>query len=282
MSKIEKNHHQTFESIREQDAEGAEFWSARALQRILEYAQWRKFEGVIEKAKIACENSGKPASDHFAHLGKMVALGSGARREIADYRLSRYACYLIVQNGDPKKPMIAAGQTYFAMQTRRQELADDADFRRLDEDQKRIFLRNELKTHNKQLSEAANQAGVASPQDFAIFQNHGYRGLYGGLGAKQIHQRKGLKKSQQIADHMGSTELAANLFRATQAEEKLRRENIKGKQQANTAHHQVGVKVRETIREIGGTMPEELPTPETSVKALEKGRVKKIKGEGEK
>ncbi len=201
----------------------------------------------------------------------MVSIGSGAKREIADVKLSRYACYLIVQNGDPAKPVIASGQTYFAIQTRRQELADNEVFQQLDEDKKRLFLRDELKEHNKQLVATASQAGVESGLDFAIFQNHGYQGLYGGLGAKDIHKRKNLKKSQQILDHMGSTELAANLFRATQAEEKLRREDIKGKGNANIAHHQVGAKVRKTIGELGGTMPEELPTPKTSAKALGAG-----------
>ncbi len=208
----------------------------------------------------------------------MVVLGSGAQRELEDVHLSRYACYLVVQNGDPAKPVIAAGQTYFAIQTRRQELADDEAFRQLREDEKRLFLRNELKEHNKQLVEAAQQAGVATAIDFAIFQNHGYRGLYGGLDQKAIHQRKGLKKSQKILDHMGSTELAANLFRATQTEEKLKRDGVNSKQQANTTHSKqqantthfdVGSKVRQTIQELGGTMPEELPTPQVSIMQLE-------------
>jgi len=269
MSAVDKKHHRTFESMRRQDEGGSEFWSARELQAVLEYSSWRKFNAVIHKAIQACYNSKIDPADHFAHVGKMVTIGSGARRKVADVRLSRYACYLLVQNGDPAKPVIASGQTYFAIQTRRQELADDAAFQQLDEDKKRLFLRNELKEHNKQLVEAASQAGVESGRDFAIFQNHGYRGLYGGLGVKDIHRKKGLKKSQKILDHMGSTELAANLFRATQAEEKLRREDIKGKEKANTAHREVGKKVRKTIKELGGAMPEDLPTPETSVKALE-------------
>lgn len=198
----------------------------------------------------------------------MVRIGSGAQRELRDVMLSRYACYLVVQNGDPSKPIIAAGQTYFAIQTRRQELADDATFQQLKEDQKRLLLRNELKEHNKQLVEVAQQAGVETGLDFAIFQNHGYQGLHGGLDQKAIHKRKDLKRSQKILDHMGSTELAANLFRATQDEEKLRRDDVKNKQHANQVHLEVGKKVRETIADLGGTMPEDLPTPENSIKQI--------------
>lgn len=222
-------HHQPFEEIRHYGTEGQEFWSARELAPLLDYRDWRNFQKVLARATQACEASNQAASDHFVETTKMVVLGSGAQRELEDVHLSRYACYLVVQNGDPAKPVIAAGQTYFAIQTRRQELAID----------------------------------------FAIFQNHGYRGLYGGLDQKAIHQRKGLKKSQKILDHMGSTELAANLFRATQTEEKLKRDGVNSKQQANTTHFDVGSKVRQTIQELGGTMPEELPTPQVSIKQLE-------------
>jgi len=204
----------------------------------------------------------------------MVEIGSGARRELPDVRLSRYACYLIVQNGDPSKSVIANGQTYFAIQTRRQELADDEKFARLSEDEKRLAIRNELAQHNKYLAAAAKDAGVESGLDYAIFQDHGYRGLYGGMTARDIHARKGLKKSQKILDHMGSTELAANLFRATQTEEKLRRDEIRGKQRANQTHFEVGRKVRQTIEELGGTMPEALPTPEQSIKQIESAKKK--------
>lgn len=272
---IEKKHYRSFETLKQVTSDNTEFWFARDLQAVLDYSSWEKFKRVIAKAITACENSGQPADDHFSHVVKMVQIGSGAQREIEDIELSRYACYLIVQNADPSKPIIAKGQTYFAIQTRRQELNDDESFRRLQEDDKRVFLRNELKEHNKQLVATAQQAGVKTNLDFAVFQNHGYKGLYGGLDAKAIHARKALKKSQKILDYMGSTELAANLFRATQTEEKLRRENIKGKAKANKTHYEVGAKVRKTIEELGGTMPEDLPTPDDSVKKIE-GQKKKL------
>ncbi len=278
MSKnIEKQHHKTFEEIKQIGNDGSEFWMARQISKILEYAEFRNFLPVIEKAKKACKNSGQPIENHFVEMHEMVRIGSGANRKMESYALSRYACYLIVQNADPSKPVIANGQTYFAIQTRRQELADDEAFQKLKEEEKRLFLRKEMREHNKQLVEAAQQAGVESNLDFAIFQNHGYKGLYGGLDAKGIHKRKGLKKSQQILDNMGSTELAANLFRATQTEEKLRREDIKGKTKANKTHFEVGKKVRQTIEELGGTMPEDLPTPDEDLKKLER-RVKKLGG----
>ncbi|HAY4721563.1 DNA damage-inducible protein D [Escherichia coli] len=262
-------HHQPFEEIKLINANGAEQWSARQLGKLLGYSEYRHFIPVLTRAKEACENSGHTIDDHFEEILDMVKIGSNAKRALKDIVLSRYACYLVVQNGDPAKPVIAAGQTYFAIQTRRQELADDEAFKQLREDEKRLFLRNELKEHNKQLVEAAQQAGVATAIDFAIFQNHGYQGLYGGLDQKAIHQRKGLKKNQKILDHMGSTELAANLFRATQTEEKLKRDGVNSEQQANTTHFDVGSKVMQTIQELGGTMPEELPTPQVSIKQLE-------------
>lgn len=263
------NEHQPFEEIKQVDQNGAEFWSARALSKLLDYSEYRHFTPVLTRAKEACKQSGHAISDHFEDVLEMVQIGSGAQREIKDIILSRYACYLVVQNGDPTKPVIAAGQTYFAIQTRRQELADDEAFKQLREDEKRLFLRNELKEHNKHLVEAAQQADVETTLDFAVFQNHGYQGLYGGLDQKAIHQRKGLKKSQKILDHMGSTELAANLFRATQTEEKLRRDQVSSKKQANETHFEVGKKVRQTIKELGGTMPESLPVPNKSIKQLE-------------
>ena len=271
---IEALHHQTFESIKQVNDAGAEYWFARDLAPLLDYQDWRNFVQVIEKAKVACERSGHLVDDHFGEVTKMVSLGSGARRSVSDYTLSRYACYLIVQNGDPSKPVIANGQTYFAMQTRRQELADEAQFAQLSEDERRLAIRNELAAHNKHLAAAAKDAGVETPIDYAIFQDHGYKGLYGGLNSRDIHARKGLKKSQKILDHMGSTELAANLFRATQTEEKLRRDDIKGKQRANQTHFEVGKKVRETIQDLGGTMPEKLPTPDTSIQQIERAKKK--------
>ena len=275
--KIAQQHHATFENIKHADADGNEFWLARELAPLLDYPQWRNFLPVLDRAREACRTSGQREEDHFADIRKMVGIGSGARREVEDLRLSRYACYLIVQNGDPSKPVIANGQTYFAMQTRRQELADDTKFVQLSEDQKRLAIRNELATHNKHLATAAKDAGVETSLDYAIFQDHGYKGLYGGLGNKEIHARKGLKKSQKILDHMGSTELAANLFRATQTEEKLRRENVHGRQKANQTHFKVGRKVRQTIDELGGTMPESLPKPESSIQQIESAQKKLAK-----
>ncbi|MCE1181552.1 MAG: DNA damage-inducible protein D [Rhodocyclales bacterium] len=269
-----KQHHATLEGMRQSDTDGNEFWLARQLAKVLDYSEYRHFLPVVERAKEACIQSGQSAADHFEDVLEMVDIGSGAKRQLPNIRLSRYACYLIVQNGDPSKPVIANGQTYFAIQTRRQELANDSGFGQLSEDEKRLAIRNELAQHNKYLAAAAADAGVESSVDFAIFQNHGYRGLYGGLDNAGIHAKKGLKKSQKILDYMGSTELAANLFRATQTEEKLRRDGIQGKQQANATHFAVGQKVRETIRELGGTMPEELPTPERSIKQIESAQGK--------
>lgn len=260
-----------FESIRRTNPAGNEFWSSRDFAKVLGYADYRNFQSVIESARTACFNSGQRVDDHFVEVTEMVEIGSGAQRPLKAVMMSRYACYLVIQNADPSKEIVAQGQTYFAIQTRRQELSD-AEI----EEQRRLAIRSELRTHNSQLADAAKDAGVIDPRDYAIFQNHGYMGLYGGLGAQDIHRRKGLKKSEQILDHMGSTELAANLFRATQAEDKLRRERITGKDKANRAHREVGAKVRQTIKELGGTMPEELPTVE-SIKKLESRAKKALK-----
>lgn len=277
MKDLEKQHHNTFEELKQIDENGNEFWYARSLSKLLEYTDFRNFLKVIEKAKEACHNSNNDVSEHIVEVNEMVQIGSEATREVVSFKLSRYACYLVVQNADPSKPVVASGQTYFAMQTRRQELQDDEAFAQLKEDEQRLFLRNELKEHNKQLVQTAQKAGVQTNLDFAIFQNHGYKGLYGGLDAKGIHAKKGLKKSHKILDYMGSTELAANLFRATQAEEKLKRDKVINKSVANQTHNEVGKKVRQTIQELGGDMPEDLPAPQKSVVKIAKEQ-KKLEG----
>ncbi len=240
-----------FEEVKKINEYGAEYWMARELSKILDYADFGNFENTIKKAIIACKNSGQKVKDHFGETTEMVKIGSGAKREFSSYMLSRYACYLIVQNADPSKEIVALGQTYFAMQTRKQEIQEQYLT-----DQKRVQLREEMTTHNKNLVEAVKEADV---WNYATFQNAGYMGLYGGIGAKEIHKKKKLLKSQKILDHMDSEELAANLFRATQTEAKLKRENIKGQGKATQTHNAVGKKVRKTIKELGGTMPENLP-----------------------
>lgn len=256
-----------FETIKRLDEDGKEYWSSRDLAKVLEYADYRNFLTVVNKAKIACENSGEVIHNHFVDANEMVQIGSGAEKPVETIFLSRYACYLVMQNSDPTKVVVAKGQTYFAIQTRRQENTDN-----LIEDNKRVFLREEMKKHNTELMHTASQAGVES---FAIFQNAGYKGLYGGMTMQKLHEKKNLKKSQKILDHMNSEELAANLFRATQTDAKIKRENIKGQGNANLAHFEVGQKVRNTITALGGTMPEELPTPDGVGKA--QTRIKKSK-----
>lgn len=260
-----------FERIRRTNAAGAENWSSRDFAEVLGYGDYRNFEQVVAKARLACFNSGQRVNDHFVDITEMIVIGKGGRRAVQTTLLSRYACYLIVQNADPAKEIVALGQTYFAVQTRRQELAD-----RGTEEERRLLLREEMKLHNVRLAGTAQAAGVVRPRDYAIFQDHGYRGLYGGLTVQDIHRRKGLEKGQQILDHMGSTELAANLFRATQTEEKLLRDRVAGREQANRAHYEVGAKVRQTIKELGGVMPERLP-PAESIKKLEAKRRKQLK-----
>ncbi|MEP7285520.1 MAG: DNA damage-inducible protein D [Chloroflexota bacterium] len=264
-----------FESIKRIDPDGNEFWSARDLMPLLEYASWQWFKPVLLKAQIACENSGRDTDDHFMLGLKMVTIGSDAKREIEDMHLSRYACYLVVQNADPSKGVVALGQTYFAVQTHRQEVADETVLAELIENQRRLRLRQKVTQQNTELASTAKGAGVITPLDFAIFQDHGYKGLYNGLTAKDIHKRKNLKKSQHILDHMGTIELAANLFRSTQAEDKLRRENIKGKANANQVHYEAGGVVRRAIQELGGTMPEDLPTAD-SIKKLKSEEKKRL------
>ncbi|MCX6807377.1 MAG: DNA damage-inducible protein D [Patescibacteria group bacterium] len=243
-----------FEQIKKINRHGQEFWSARDLMSPLGYSRWENFEEAISRAKESCKNSRQAVSDHFRDITKMIEIAPGtakeAKRKILDYDLSRYACYLIAQNGDPRKEEIAFAQTYFAIQTRKQEIQEQ-----LVEDSKRVFLRAEMKEHNKQLAKAAKKAGVCN---YGNFQDYGYMGLYGGTRQKDVHAKKKLKPKEALLDHMGSEELAANLFRATQAEAKLKRENIFGENKANKAHYDVGKKVRQTIEEIGGTMPENL------------------------
>ncbi len=264
------SHISPFERIKRTNDAGVEYWSSRDFAEVLGYGDYRNFEGVIEKAKLSCFNSGHHIEDHFVDVTEMIEIGKGGQRPVKTVLLSRYACYLAIQNADPKKEIVAQGQTYFAIQTRRQELGDERI-----EEERRLLLREEMRRHNVQLADAAKGAGVVKPIDYAVFQNHGYMGLYGGLKMDEIHRRKRLKKSQKILDHMGSTELAANLFRATQAEEKLRRDKVQGKDAANRTHHEVGAKVRQTIRELGGTMPENLPVAD-SIKKIETKERKRI------
>ncbi|KKP37446.1 MAG: hypothetical protein UR28_C0030G0003 [Candidatus Peregrinibacteria bacterium GW2011_GWF2_33_10] len=243
-----------FEQIKHVNEYGQEYWSARELMPMLGYIEWRKFEGVIGRAKDACKNSGNNILNHFGDSAKMVAIGSDTKRSLNDYNLSRYACYLIAQNGDSRKEEIALAQTYFALQTRKQEMSEQ-----LIEDRKRVLLRDELTNRNKDLAKAAKTAGVTK---FGVFQDYGYMGLYGGLRQKDIHDKKNLKPNEKILDHMGAEELAANLFRSTQTEAKLKRENIIGEQKSNKTHFEIGKKVRSTIKELGSEMPENLPKME--------------------
>lgn len=269
-------HTSPFDGIRREDEHGNEYWSARELYRLLQYSTWQKFQKAIEEAKIACENSGQAISDHFNLQVKMVGIGSGAKRKTEDYHLTRYACYLIIQNADPSKPIVALGQTYFAVQTRRQEIQDELDLMALPEEQKRLILRSMLSTFNARLAEAAQLAGVIEPRDFSTFYDQGYMGLYT-LTENQIHHHKHLKPGEKISDHMGSEELGANIFRATQTDAKLRRDQVSTKGRANLTHYRVGQEVREAIKRLGGTMPEELPTPEKSIQDLQREEQKRLK-----
>lgn len=250
-----------FESIKQINPYEAEYWSARDLAPLLGYSNWQNFQVAIKRGQTACEQVGQTVGDHFTGASKMIRAGKGARREVKDYYLSRFACYLIAQNGDPRKPEIASAQAYFAVSTRQHEV-----HQLYEEQQKRLQLRERVSENNRKLAEAAHRAGVLS-RSFGEFQNAGYQGLYGGLDAEGIKTRKGLGKSEEVLDHMGRAELAANDFRITQTEEKLRRDRIVGQSKAIATHHEVGKRVREAIQEIGGTMPEDLP-PEPSIKPL--------------
>ncbi len=270
-------HTSPFDGIRHEDEDGKEYWSARELYKLLGYSRWEKFQKSIEEAKIACENSGQAVSDHFHLEVQLIATGKSAKRKTEDFHLSRYACYLIVQNADPNKPIVALGQTYFAYQTRRQEINDELALANLPEDQKRLIFRSLMSTYNVRLAEAAKQAGVIGPRDFATFQDHGYMGLYAGMRENDIHARKELQPEEKILDYMVSEELAANMFRATQADAKLRRDKVNTKGHANVTHYLVGQEVREAIKRLGGTMPEDLPTPERSIQELQREEQQRLK-----
>jgi len=266
MEELEKYNGKIFEDIKHIDEYGNEYWEARELMTILEYRKWQKFINVINASKIACEKSENLIDDHFTQVGKLIEVAKGAKRRILDYKLSRYACYLIVQNSDPRKEVVALGQTYFAIQTRRQEISQK-DYNMLTEDEKRLYQRSLTKKGNYSLNKAAKDAGV---KNFDKFHNSGYKGLYNGETADDIAKRKKLRYREDILDNMGSEELIANLFRISQTEQKLKRDNVKTEKDANDTHYEVGSKIRETIKELGGTMPEDLPTPEKSIKQLEK------------
>ena len=273
MPSLKGKEYKRFEDIKHIRDDGSEYWSARELAPVLEYAKWDNFHKVIKRAMIACENAGHSILDQFPEVGNLV-VGGVAPREKVDYELTRYACYLIVQNGDPRKEVIALGQTYFAIQTYRQELADH--FNQLDEDRRRLVVRGDIKQWNQLLAETAHDAGVITNEEFAIFQNAGYMGLYGGLDVDDIHNKKGLTINQKILDYMGSTELIANLFRISQTEEKLRKDHIQGAEKATQTHYAVGREVRKAIEKIGGTMPEDLPTPEKSIQQIEKEQMERL------
>ena len=271
MNELKEYSKKTFEGIKHIDDEGEEYWYARELMNALQYKKWQKFSNVIDSAKISCKKSNQKIEDHFTQVGKMIEIAKGAKRNISDYKLSRYACYLIVQNSDPKKEEVALGQTYFAIQTRRQELSEK-EYSLLSEDEKRFYQRDLTKKGNYSLNQTAAAAGV---KNFDKFHNAGYKGLYNGETANDIAKRKGLRYREDILDNMGSEELADNLFRIVQTEQKLKRDMINNEKDANITHYNVGRKIRNTIKELGGTMPEDLPTPDKSLKELEKADNKK-------
>ena len=274
MKELKAREYKRFEDIKQIRADGTEFWSARELAPALEYTKWENFQNVIKRAMIACENSGDSVEDDFPEVRKIVDAGITSK-PVKDYELTRYACYLIVQNGDPRKEVIALGQTYFAIQTYRQEVADH--FNELDEDRRRLVVRGDIKQWNQMLAETAHSAGVITNEEFAIFQNAGYMGLYGGLDVDDIHKRKNLEVGQKILDYMGSTELIANLFRISQTEEKLRKDEVDNAKTATSIHYSVGKEVRSAIEKIGGTMPEDLPTPEKSIQEIEREQMARLK-----
>ena len=274
VKELKAREYKRFEDIKQVKKDGTEFWSARELAPALEYTKWENFQNVIKRAMIACENSGHSVGDDFPEVRKIVDAGI-ASKPVKDYELTRYACYLIVQNGDPRKEVIALGQTYFAIQTYRQEVADH--FNELDEDRRRLVVRGDIKQWNQMLAETAHNAGVITNEEFSIFQNAGYMGLYGGLDVDDIHKRKNLEVGQKILDYMGSTELIANLFRISQTEEKLRKDGVDNAKTATSVHYSVGKEVRGAIEKIGGTMPEDLPTPQKSIQEIEKEQMARLK-----
>ena len=273
LEKIENYNNQTFEDIKHVDEYGTEYWYARELMKVLNYKDWRYFDAVIEKAKIACMNTEIAEDDHFVVDNKMVEIGSGAKRKQKDYKLTRYACYLIAQNANPRLKIVALAQTYFAVQTRKQEISEK-EYTSLTEEEKRFYQRNLTRKGNYSLNQTAKKAGV---KNFDKFHNSGYKGLYNGETADDIAKRKGLRYREDILDNMGSEELAANLFRITQTESRLKKDNICSEKEANKTHYNIGKNIREAIAKNGGTMPEELPTPKKSLKQLEKENKKSLK-----
>ena len=273
LEKEENYNNKNFENIKHIDENGIEFWYARELQVVLDYKEWRKFKNVIDKAEEACKNTGISEFEHFVDADKTIKMPKGATKKIKDYKLTRYACYLIAQNGDPRKKVISLTQTYFAVQTRRQEISEK-EYSSLTEDEKRFYQRNLTKKGNYSLNQTAKNAGV---KNFDRFHNYGYKGLYNGETADDIAKRKGLRYREDILDNMGSTALSANLFRISQTEEKLKKDNVKSEKEANKTHYNVGRIVRNAIKEVGGTMPEDLPTPEKSLKQLEKENKRSLK-----
>ncbi len=266
-----------FDAIRKTDEQGREYWNARDLAKLLGYRQYTNFTGAIGKAEIACQESGEAVSDHFLHVQEMIAGGKGARRPYSTVHLSRFACYLLVENADPEgRPIVALGQKYFAIQTRRQELADELTLSVLPEDQKRLIYRREMAILNHQLAEVAKRSGVIKAEHFAIFTDRGYQGLYHGETENLIHARKALQEGEPILDFMGSDELIANAFRASLARQRLERDKTRDREQANQVHYQAGRKVRQTIEEFGGTVPEQLPTPKKSFGQLEREEQQRI------
>lgn len=273
-NELELYKEQNFEEIKHLDSDGIEYWQARELQKVLDYTEWRKFNGVIKKALKSCELSGNNPIDHFVNTDKKVKTGD-SERQIDDYKLSRYACYLIVQNADSRKQVVALGQTYFAIQTRKQELIED-EVKELSEEERRLKIRSQVKDGNKSLNETVYEVGARTNKEFAKFHNEGYKGLYGGESVSKIKARKGLSKKDDVLDYMGSTELAANWFRITQADELIKKKKIENLDEANKTHNKVGKEVRKTMKRLSGVTPEDLPTPDKSIKELEKEEILKL------